>query len=154
MMAAAVGFCFAPASGRDHGVERIRDVKKGTEVESKRLGIKIKGLDGEKRAELGRTAIVGSIHVLLAMAMLSTLPFLEGVALGFDVYAISPRLQVAIAGGESLSAIAWAGLSVVRAIHVVAINIGLLLFSFHFCLGFFTARGGHSYKGFWAEFGA
>jgi hypothetical protein len=33
MMAAAVGFCFAPASGRDHGVERIRDVKKGAEGE-------------------------------------------------------------------------------------------------------------------------
>ena len=39
-----------------------------------------------------------------------------------------------------------------RLIHVLAINLGLMLFSFHFCLGFFTASGGHSYKGFWAEF--
>ncbi|GMI48013.1 hypothetical protein TrCOL_g5703 [Triparma columacea] len=151
MMAAAVGFCFAPASGRDHGVERIRDVKKGAEVDSKRLGIKIKALEGEKRAELGRTAIVGSIHVLLALAMLSTLPALEGIALVFDIYAIFPRLRLAIAGGH-YCALAWACLSAVRILHVVAINIGLLLFSFHFCLGFFTARGGHSYKGFWAEF--
>ena len=121
-------------------------------VDSKRLGIKIKALEGEKRAELGRTAIVGSIHVLLALAMLSTLPALEGIALVFDIYAIFPRLRLAIAGGH-YCALAWACLSAVRILHVVAINIGLLLFSFHFCLGFFTARGGHSYKGFWAEFG-
>lgn len=143
MMAAAVGFCFAPASGRDHGVGAVRDIKEGKEEDSKRLGVKMKELELEKRAELGRTAIVGSIHVLLALAMLSALPALEGLALFFDIYAIFPTLGAVLAGGESVPAMMYAGLSIVRVLIIVSINVGLSLFSYHFCLGFFTRKGSH-----------
>ena len=152
MMAAAVGFCFAPATGRDHGVAKLRSVKDREEVVSARLGggIKIKELCRPRRLQFGRTAVVGSVHVLLALTMLSALPFLELVALGYDVWATFPELRIALEGGSACASV-WLGLTGLRLFHVVAINVGLMLFTFHFSLGFFTATGGHSYKGFWAE---
>ena len=101
LLAGAVGFCFAPARGKDHSVKSLRDQRANSSSElsvSKNLkhlgvdGAMIKRLGRVKRAELGRVAVIGSVHVILASTMLSSLPNLELISLLFDVYSGLPTL--------------------------------------------------------------
>ena len=138
VLAGAVGFLFAPATGNDHGVSHLREE---TSTSQKRQGInsginslrlagtllqnvKIKNLPSDKRALLGRTAIIVTVHVLLASTMLSTLPMLELAAILFDGYYDSRKFLPLLVEYD-WCAIAWFSILVLRFFHVAAIFLCL-----------------------------
>ncbi|KAL1498730.1 hypothetical protein AB1Y20_014040 [Prymnesium parvum] len=164
ILSTAVGFCFAPVTGRDHGVMALRQETTsaaiGADTRSSRLqhvpwlrDTNIKALPAAKRAEMARTSLVGTIHCLLAAGMLSGFPALELASLVWDGYLTAAAHVDAARAGDAAS-IAWVGLALLRLLHVAAINLCMSVFTYHFVLGFFSPSRHHSFKGFWAEYSA
>ena len=111
----------------------------------------VQQMSSSKRAELGRTVIVGTLHVILASSMLSTLPMLEMFSLFHDIWAVHYKYSSLVLAGD-LCAIWWCSLALLRLAHVLSIFFALHVFAFHFIIGFFDPQGTHSFRGFWAEY--
>ena len=148
VLAAAVGFCFAPASGRDHGVAALRKqfntAASGEQGSASRLATvpwlreaRVKELPPEQRAEIARTTIVGTVHCLLAAGMLSGAPWLELLALLREAYAAAPQHITAAAAADACG-LAWCGVWLLRLLHVGAIHLCMSVFTVHFIVGFYT----------------
>ncbi|GMH74091.1 hypothetical protein TrST_g7594 [Triparma strigata] len=162
VLAGAVGFCFAPAAGADHSVAGLRetmgDPGTGNRLQPSRrlLGLStlaetpIKHVNSEKRAELGRTAVIGTLHVILASSMLSTLPSLELIALLHDLYSVHSTFPPLLLSLDPCVTTFYA-LTFLRLILCLSIFLGLHVFAYHFITGFFHL-GTHTFRGFWSEY--
>ncbi len=163
MFASIVGFCFAPASGEDHGIEPVREAyatsPRSTKLQhgSERLrslgltwvaDMPLKELDTERRELIGRTMLVGTIHVVLAALMLSVIPLLELLALAWDTLAYLPH----VLAGQTWACL-WMGLAALRLVHIGCISLCMSHFTAFFVLGIVSRKVAY-YKGFWAEFAA
>ena len=158
-LCAAVGFCFAPATGHDHSVASLRQqtslAAEGAESRSARLAgvpwleeAHVKALPADVRAEMARTTIVGTVHTLLATSMLSLLPLLELLALAGDAWSAAEERSLAF----DARSVAWCAVALSRLLPVGAINVCTSVFAFHFVGGFFSREAHHGFKGFWAEY--
>jgi hypothetical protein len=168
VIAGAVGFVFAPATGQDHGVSGLRDVGQKPADPNSRTTLAsssnllkdtflskapLKSLSAKQRTELGRTAIIGTVHCILASCMLATLPQLDLTAVAWDLYHLPTSPLYARLLVFEPCAVAYASLLGLRLLHVLTIQICMSVFVFHFLLGFFSP-GDHSHKGFWSEYAA
>lgn len=161
VLAGAVGFCFAPSAGNDHTVDVLRETMGGTgnsaKVSKRLQGIPIfeatpvQQMSSSKRAEIGRTAIIGTLHVILSSCILSTLPLLELLSIFHDLYSVRLSFPYLLAARD-VCVICWFSLALLRLLHIGAIFFALQVFAFHFITGFFDPQGTHSFRGFWAEY--
>ena len=108
-------------------------------------------MSSSKRAEIGRTAIIGTLHVILSSSMLSTLPSLEMLSIFHDLYSVRLSFPHLLASWD-VCVIWWSALALLRLLHIGAIFFALHVFAFHFITGFFDPQGTHSFRGFWAEY--
>ena len=127
VLAGAVGFCFAPTTGRDQDVGTVRrEMMRPAAAEGRKAArgrtqvttsVRLRGvpwlrdanvldLPAAKRLEVSRTLIVGTVHVLLACAMLILLPQLELLALSCDAWT-SASLHAVRTMALAPDSIAW-----------------------------------------------
>jgi len=168
VFALSVGFCFAPAKGLDHDVAKLR--VQTTTAGGASGGKPLKTLKGipwlrdtpmqelssVQHGVMARTSIIGTVHVWLALGMLSFMPVLELIVVLYEGYYSIPSYHlVRIRNNMDPFSIAYCLLASIRLMHVVVMAISLGLFGYHFTAGFFHVDGGnHAYKGFWSEFAA
>lgn len=162
----AVGFCFAPTVGPDSSVGVIRDTLASQRpsapdsVRSERLSnvpllrdMSIKQVPTDVRAEIARSVIIGTVHVVLAVGMLSGLPVLEFVVLSCEAFFCAPshiRQALVMDPWE----ITWCAIVLLRLLHICAIQVCMSVFTFHFMVGFLSQAKHHSFKAFWSEYTA
>eukprot|EP00927_Polykrikos_kofoidii_P019103 TRINITY_DN18903_c0_g1_i1.p1 TRINITY_DN18903_c0_g1~~TRINITY_DN18903_c0_g1_i1.p1 ORF type:complete len:451 (+),score=69.40 TRINITY_DN18903_c0_g1_i1:128-1480(+) len=162
VFAAAIGFCFAPSTGRDFCISEVRETTTktadGKAVRSARLSnvpwlrdANVKAISPEMRATLARTTIVGIVHSLLALVMLNALPALEFISLFWDIWVFS-SLYVSRALAADACTIAYFFVALLRLLHIGMIYIGMGVFEYHFLSGFLSPSRHHTFKGFWGEF--
>lgn len=160
----AVGFCFAPTTGPDSSVAAVREafvspasspLERSESLSKVPLlrDMSIKTMAKEERAEIARSIVIGAVHVILAVGMLTFLPILELVVLACEAFFCGPdRVRQALA--LEPCAITWCTIVLLRLLHIVAIKVCMSVFSFHFLVGFLSKAKHHSFKGFWSEYTA